>query len=91
MISAKNNLTKMLFKLLVSKDPLITYIHNDLYNNHEGYCYITNKEFCDFLSTMEIKHNGERSASEIKSIETSKSALINYDSDESFMVPRNKR
>ena len=40
---------------------------------------------------MEIKHNGERSASEIKSIETSKSALINYDSDESFMVPRNKR
>ena len=63
----------------------------ELQDKHEDYRYIPHEEWWDLLYTMEVKDNSKIYASNINRPETSKAALINSDSNNSMMFPRNKK
>ena len=62
-----------------------------LEDNHGDYCSIPHEEWCDLLSTMEVKDNKKRAADQIKRLATSKAAPINSKRDGYTRVPRKKK
>ena len=61
-----------------------------LEDNHEDYCSILHEKWCDLLSTIEVKYNRKRYATQIKRLATSKTASC-YDRNISIRVPHKKR
>ena len=64
-------------------------MQDELEDNHEDYFSILHEEWCELLSTIEVRVNTERYATHIKRLATSK-AIPNYDSNKSIRVPHNK-
>ena len=52
----------------------------ELEDNHKDYRYISHKEGCDLLSTIEVKKNKKKSAAQIKRLATSRESFVNYNS-----------
>ena len=65
-------------------------MHNELEDNQEDYCYLAHEYWCDLLSKIEAKDNRNRSATQIKEIEFSKSDSLS-DSNEYLSIPRKKK
>ena len=74
-----------------TKDRLPTSMQYYLEDIQEDYRSIIHEEWCDPLSTMEVKDNRKRSAAHINRLGTSKAAPNNYDSNKFFRVMCNKR
>ena len=66
-------------------------MQDELEDNHEDYFLITGEEWCDLISTIEVKENRRSSAAQIKRLATSKAELVNSGSDESVTVMHKKR
>ena len=72
------------------KERLSSFIQDGLEDNEEEYIYLDHKDWCDLLSTIEVKDNRKINATQIKRLATS-TETSNYDSHESIMVKRKKR
>ena len=59
-------------------------------DNQEGYRSLTSGYLCDLLSTIEVKYNKKRAATQINKIKTLR-ATSHYDSNESIKVPCMKK
>ena len=59
-------------------------------DNQEEYLSLDHEYCCDLLSTIEVKENRKRAATQINRLATSMAAS-NYDIDESVRVPHKKR
>ena len=64
-------------------------MQDKLKDNKEDYNYLTHEDWCDLLSTADIRDNRKRAETQIKKIESDRAAS-NYDSAESVRVPRKK-
>ena len=64
---------------------------DELEDNREGYNSILHEDWCDFLSTIEVKDNMERFVTQIKRLVTYKLAS-NYETDESvsYQIANNR-
>ena len=65
-------------------------MQDELEYNQEDYRSLNNEYWCGLLSTIEVKYNSKRAATQIKNIETSWAASLseNY---ESIRDPRKKK
>ena len=75
---------------IAMEDVIPSSIQYKLEDNQEDYCSQAHKYWCDLLSTIEIKDNMKKSATQIKSIVNSR-AVSNSDSNESVRVTRKNR
>ena len=73
-----------------TKDALPTYMKDQLEYNNQDDRSILHEDWCDLISTVEVKDNRKRVATQIKRFSTSKQAS-NYDINESVRAPRNER
>ena len=60
-------------------------------DKNEYYCSILHEDWCDLLSTMEVKNNKKRAVAQINRLATSKVAPVNYDTYDSIMLPIKKK
>ena len=65
-------------------------MQDELEGNQEDFHSLDHEDWCDLLSTIEVKDNRKRSATQIKRLASSKLAY-NSESDESIRVPHKKR
>ena len=65
-------------------------MQDELEDNQDYYCPLTHEYWCDLLSTINVRDNRKRAATQIKNIATSRSAS-HSDSDESIRVPHKKK
>ena len=65
-------------------------MQDDFENNQEDYCSLTHEDWCEILSTIEVKDNRKMSATQIRKIASAREAS-HYDRDKSISVPRNKK
>ena len=55
-----------------TKDGIPSSMQDELEDNHEDYLSILNEEWCDLLSTIEVKENSKRAEDQIKRRSSSK-------------------
>ena len=67
------------------KDGLHLSMHDYLEDNQEDYRSLTIEYWCDLLSTVEVKYNKKRAATQIKKIKTFR-ATSHSDNNESIKV-----
>ena len=72
------------------KYSLPKFMRGELDDHPEDYRYLTYKYWCDLLSTIEVKYERKRPATQIKKINSDRSASLS-DSDESVKIPRKKK
>ena len=72
------------------KYKLPSYMRDKLEDNQEDNIYLIHEYWCDLLSTIEVKYNSKRAATQIKNIASTRSSS-HSDSDESVRIPRNKK
>ena len=65
-------------------------MQDELEDKQEDYCSLDHDDWCDIMSTIKVKDNRKRAATQINRIATSKAAYYS-DSDESIRVPRKKK
>ena len=75
---------------LAIKDGLPKPIRYELDDHPEEYRYLTYEDWCDLLSTTEVKYERKRSAVHIMNISSARSAYIS-NSDKSVRIPRKKK
>ena len=66
-------------------------MQDELEDNHEDYCSILHEEWCELLSTIEVKDNSKRFAAQIQRLVSSIAASVNPISDEPIRVTRKKK
>ena len=76
---------------VATKGRLSLSILDELEDNRKDYCSILHEEWCDLLSTIEVKENRKKASDQIKRLLFSKEAPIIYDSDESIRVPHKNK
>ena len=76
---------------IATKDGLPKYIQDELEDKREDYHSIPYKEWCDLLSTTEVKDKRKIAADQIKSIVTYKAQRGNSDRNDSVKVLRKKK
>ena len=62
-------------------------MQDELEDNKEDYRSLAHEDWCDVLSTIEVKDNRKRDATQIKRLATSRAELNSY-RNESVRVPR---
>ena len=72
------------------KDGLPSSIQYELEDNQEDYCYLRHEDWCDLLSTIEVKDNIKREATQIKKIASTRAASLSG-SITSVRITRNKK
>ena len=72
------------------KDGPPSSIQDELENNKEDYCPLAHEYWCDLLSTIKVKDNSKRAATQINMLATSRSAS-HSDSNKSVRVPCKNR
>ena len=65
-------------------------MQDELEYNQEDYRFLTHEYWCGLMSTIEVKYNRKRAATQIKNIENSWAASLS-DSYESIRAPRKKK
>ena len=75
---------------LAIKDGLPSSMQDDLEDHLEDYFYLPYEYWCDLLSTIKVKDERKRVASQIKKIESSRKASLS-DSKNSLMIPNKKK
>ena len=75
---------------LAVKDRLPSYMQDELEDHPEDYLSLTYEDWCDLLSTIKVKDESKRAASQIKKIASARAAYIS-DRDESVRIPRKKK
>ena len=66
-------------------------MQDELKDKNEDYCFILHEDWCDLLSTMGVKYNSKRAASQIKRLISSKGEPINCDSNKYNRVTHKKK
>ena len=72
------------------KDGPPSSMQDKLEDNQEYLYFLSYEYWCDLLSTIEVKDNSTRDATQINML-TNPKVAYHYDSDESIKVPRKKR
>ena len=72
------------------KDRIPSSMQDELEDNQEGYHSLTPEYWSDLLSTIEVKDNRKRAATQIKKIDSARSAS-NYYSNGSIKIPSKKK
>ena len=62
-----------------------------MWDKSEEYSYIPHEEWCELLFTMEVKDSRKIYMAQIKRLENSKAAPVNYDRNTSVRVTGNKK
>ena len=76
--------------LVAIKDGLPSSMQDKLYDHQEDYNSLTHEDWCDLLSTIEVKDDRKRSSTQIKNITSTREASLS-DSDGSVRIPRKKK
>ena len=66
-------------------------MQDELEDNHKDYSSRTHEEWCDLLSTIDIKDNSKGAEAQINGLATPKSEPVNSYTDEYVSVPCNNR
>ena len=75
---------------LAIKDRLPKSMRGELDDHPENYCSLTYEDWCDLLSTIEVKYERKISAVQINRIASVRESSI-YDSNESVRIPRKNK
>ena len=75
---------------LAIRDGLPKSMRDELNEHPEEYCYLTYKDWCELLSTIDVKYERKRAAVRIKKIASAREASL-YDNDKSVRIPRNNK
>ena len=76
--------------LVAIKDRPPSFIQDKLEDNQEDYFSLTNEDWCDLLSTIKVKDNRKREATQFKNIASDRVAY-NSDRDGYVRVTRKKK
>ena len=72
------------------KDGLPSYMQDELEDNQEEYYSLTHEDWCDLLSTIEVKDNRKRESTDIKKIGYARAASLS-NSKGSFRILRKNK
>ena len=75
---------------LAIKYRLTKFIRDELDDRTEDYCSITYEDWCELLSTIDVKYERKRSVVHINKMASTRSAY-KYDSDYSASIPRRRK
>ena len=72
------------------KDRLYSSMQNELEDHQEDYRFLTHEYWCDLLSTIRVKYERKRVATQIKKIASARVASLSGN-NESVKIPRKKK